>query len=198
MVSIEQVAGSARTTWSRGEMDGQAGHPCRPELGILQLDHRADHSSMVGGDPFGRGARPADCRAGPIPELLPFAGGAGEEQLAQPGMELLVDGLIAQAHHIQQRRAPVSDAGRLREPDEVAWAGCVELDVLAIFAAVGAGAATVDAAWRVQSALRDVRTRVTDEREHGVKEGRLHPLAAAGPLPRDKGHDDTRSCAERS
>ena len=152
VISVGQVARSLRRSRACGEVDGQAGHPGRAQLRIVQLHHGAYLLRVLGVDPLRRGAREADRGPGLVAHLLPGGSGTGEEQLAQPGVQALVYLRVTVAHEVEQVRPPVGDAGLPREPGEVTGAGGIELDITPVGAAVGPGAAAVDAGRRPQPA----------------------------------------------
>ena len=113
-------------------------------------------------------------------------------------MQLLVHTLVAQAHDVEQLRAPVGDARLLRKPDQMARTRRIELDVLVVLAAEGSSATAVNASgWGKPLRIR-VCTGVTDDREHRVKHWDLDPLADAGAFAGDQRHDDPRRAEKRA
>ena len=105
-------------------------------------------------------------------------------------MQALVDLRVTVAHEIEQVRTPVGDAGRPREPGEVPGAGRIELDIAPVSAAVGPGAASMDAARSPPPAGIHIGAGVAKQGEHGVEQWHLDALAVSRALPGDQRHDD--------
>src|SRR5262245_19802578 len=189
-ISVGEVARPLRRSRAGGEMDRKSGHPGRAEFRIVQLHHSAYLLCVLGVYPLRRGADKPDRRPGPVAQLLPGSRGAGEEQLSQPGMQALVDLRGTVAHEIEQVWPPVGDAGRPREPGEVPGAGCIELDIAPVSAAVGPGAASMDSSRWLQSAGVDISARVANQGKHGAEQLHLDALASSRALAGDQGHDN--------
>src|SRR5438132_8385750 len=105
-------------------------------------------------------------------------------------MQALVHLRVTVAHEVEQAWTPVGDAGRPREPGEVPGAGRIELDIAPVSAAVGPGAASMDAARSPPAAGVHIGARVANQGEHGVEQRHLNALAASRALPGYQRHDD--------
>src|SRR5690349_18483319 len=105
-------------------------------------------------------------------------------------MQALIHLRVTIAPEIEQIRTPVGDAGRPREPGEVAGAGRVELNVATISTAIGPSAAAMDPSRRLQPAGVYIGTGVANQGEHGVEQRHLDALAASRALTCDQCHDN--------
>ena len=176
-----------RPSTSGQTQDPRAGRPRRSARACSV----AIHSSVVRAQPIAAPAR--------FPSSSHSSAVRVRNSSRSAGMQSLIDRLVAQAHDVEQLGTPVGDARCLGEPHQVARAGRVELDVLAVLAAERARAAPVDAARRMQTAsCSRMRPEMTDEGEHGVEHGHLDPLALPGALARDQRHHDAGGAEERA
>ena len=115
--------GPARPRLRVGEVaqpDRDARAPDVAELGVGHLGDRVRAAGVFGADPLRRGPDEADGRARGVAEFLPFRGGAGQELLAEPRVEPLVDVRVRVGRQVEELgvEAP-EEAGGPGEPGQV-------------------------------------------------------------------------------
>src|SRR5439155_27301127 len=121
-VRVDRVARVARRSRGLAESYRKAGHPGGTEIGVVELHDGAYVARVRCLDPFLDSARPADRRSGPVADLFPLRRAPGEEEIAQPGVQALVDLRLEVLVEVEKLCAFDGQAGRAGEPGQVARA----------------------------------------------------------------------------